>query len=678
MWRRFRSSGGRSPSRSSAFGGPLLWLLVVVIVPTLGVLWFMLAAMDNERVAVRQRLVTAYRTQLAGVRSQLSASLLQQAAKLDQRNAACAALFAAIVRAGEADSVICAGESPEGYPAIAAAPASSREEQDREWRSAARLEGKRDFGRAAAAFARIAERSPDDTRAARAFQAQARCLSRDGRKQEALRVLREELSLPRYRAATDPRGRLIAPSALLLAVQLIDDPQDQAFQQAASNLRQRLSDYGEPVLPAPQRRFLMREVQALMPDAPDFDTLAAEDLAAEYLASKSGPPPTSALTRHPGGGQTSQSPPDGLWRLVSPSGRVVALHTEAGLRRRLEEIVARMTAPADLRAEVLPPAVDPPPTAIVVSFAAGEPLAGWRMAYDFDEQAQVDAAARRQIAVYLWTGLLVIVLIVAAAALIARAVGRQMRTTRLKNDLLANVTHELKTPLASMRLLVDTLLEGRALEPDQAREYLELIAQENSRLARLVENFLSFSRFERGKQTFERREITADSVVHAATAAAGERFSAPGCRLEVEVAPGLPRIHADPDAMVTVLLNLLDNAYKYSGDDKRIALAAFADGGEVCFAVRDNGIGLSGRERKRVFERFYQADQDLARTASGCGLGLSIVSFIARAHGGRVDVTSRPREGSAFTIRLPAVAMASQDASHVAQPDAEPQEATGR
>ncbi len=363
---------------------------------------------------------------------------------------------------------------------------------------------------------------------------------------------------------------------------------------------------------------------------------------------------------------------------------MVALYTDAGLRRRLEQAVARMAAPADMTAEILPPGAEPDPAAIVVAFGAGEPLAGWRLAHDFDEQADVDAAARRQIAVYLWTGLLVIVLIVAATAVIARAIRGQMRSTRLKNDLLANVSHELKTPLASTRLLLDTLLERPALEPLQVREYLELISQENSRLARLVENFLSFSRFERGKQSFERRQISADSVVRAATAAMGERFSAPGCELEVEAAPGLPPIDADPDAMVTVILNLLDNAYKYSSGDKRIALSAFATDGEVCFAVRDNGIGLSGRERKKVFERFYQAEQDLARTASGCGLGLSIVSFIIRAHGGRVDVTSRPRAGSTFTVRLPAAGAPDEDAPDGDAPDAdpaarpEPQEVAGR
>jgi len=117
----------------------------------------------------------------------------------------------------------------------------------------------------------------------------------------------------------------------------------------------------------------------------------------------------------------------------------------------------------------------------------------------------------------------------------------------------------------------------------------------------------------------------------------------------------LPRIRADKDATVTVLLNLLDNAWKYSGDDKQIAIrACLANGGQwVCIVVADNGIGLSRRATRKIFNRFYQVDQTLSRSGSGCGLGLSIVKFILDAHGGTIDVTSEPGKGSTFTVRLP-------------------------
>jgi two-component system, OmpR family, phosphate regulon sensor histidine kinase PhoR len=125
--------------------------------------------------------------------------------------------------------------------------------------------------------------------------------------------------------------------------------------------------------------------------------------------------------------------------------------------------------------------------------------------------------------------------------------------------------------------------------------------------------------------------------------------------LTVEVTPDLPAIHADESALVTALVNLLDNAYKYTPEEKRIALRAFAANGGVCFEVRDNGIGIAPREMKKIFLKFYQADRRLARSGGGCGLGLSIVRFLVEAHGGSVRVASEPGKGSTFTVALGAV-----------------------
>ena len=244
-------------------------------------------------------------------------------------------------------------------------------------------------------------------------------------------------------------------------------------------------------------------------------------------------------------------------------------------------------------------------------------------------------------------------MIIIVTILLARVVERQLRLTRLKNDLLATVSHELKTPLASMRLLVDTLLETGIDNSQRVREYLQLIAKENVRLSRLVDNFLTFSRMEQNRQSFERKQVPAGTVVEAAAASVADRFRASGCRFEVQITPDLPALIADHDALVTVLLNLLDNAYKYSNEERHIVLRSYRENGHVCFAVRDNGIGLSNRVAGKIFDRFYQVDQSLSRPGSGCGLGLSIVKFIVSAHGGSVDVDSRPGEGSTFTVRLP-------------------------
>jgi signal transduction histidine kinase len=170
----------------------------------------------------------------------------------------------------------------------------------------------------------------------------------------------------------------------------------------------------------------------------------------------------------------------------------------------------------------------------------------------------------------------------------------------------------------------------------------------------LIENFLTFSRIERDRQKFAFAETKPASVIESAVQVMRERLQSPTCHLEVDISPGLPAIRADEDALVMVLLNLLDNAYKYTPGEKRILLHAYREAGQVVFAVEDNGIGIAPRDQKRIFRRFYQVDQRLARATGGCGLGLSIVEFIARAHGGAVRVESQPGAGSTFRVSLPA------------------------
>jgi len=232
-----------------------------------------------------------------------------------------------------------------------------------------------------------------------------------------------------------------------------------------------------------------------------------------------------------------------------------------------------------------------------------------------------------------------------------QALRKQWQIARLKTDLVAAVSHELKTPVSSVRLLVDMLLEDEKPDAIKTREYLELIARENLRLSRVIDNFLTFSRLERNRQKFEFGVTRPDAVVRSALDASQERLH--DCHLEVNVAPGLPPVRADEDALVTVLLNLLDNACKYTPAEKRIGVRAYSDHGRVVFAVEDNGIGIAAREQKKIFRRFYQVDQRLARDAGGCGLGLSIVDFIVRAHGGSIDVKSQPGRGSTFSVKIP-------------------------
>jgi two-component system phosphate regulon sensor histidine kinase PhoR len=236
---------------------------------------------------------------------------------------------------------------------------------------------------------------------------------------------------------------------------------------------------------------------------------------------------------------------------------------------------------------------------------------------------------------------------------VARYVGAQMRLALLKNELMSTVSHEFKTPLASMRVLVDTLAAGRFRDEHQLQEYLGLIKKENLRLCNLIESFLAFSRLDRGQHAFHFEELAPTAVLQTAVEALRDKLESPKCHFEMDAPPDLPRIRGDAEALKTVLINLLDNACKYTDRDARITARIQADDRDVWFEVEDNGIGLAPREICKVFDRFYQVDQSLTRQRGGCGLGLSIVKSIVEAHHGRVEVKSEPGRGSTFRVGIP-------------------------
>ncbi len=395
-------------------------------------------------------------------------------------------------------------------------------------------------------------------------------------------------------------------------------------------------------MPSAQRRFLMRRWEALFPKEPPFPTLAAEDLAARYLE-------TGGELRGEAGLRLSKVP--GIWQLPTADGRAVLLFDSTNLTARLRAQLKAQPGPAGAEIVALPPGTAA--EHVVAAVEAGPALPGWKIAVALRDAQLFETAAQAQISSYLWAGVAAVGVVGVLAFLAVGLIRRQAALSQLRNDLVANVTHELKTPLSSMRLLVDTLLQSQPWREETAREYLELIARENLRLSRLIDNFLTFSRIERNKYAFDFAAVSPARIAETAADTMRERGLGADVRFDVSIAPGLPSIQADADALVTALLNLLDNAYKYSGDDKQISLAAEAENGSVFFIVKDNGIGLAPRETKRIFRRFYRVNQPPGRNAGGCGLGLSIVQFIVEAHQGTVRVESEPGRGSSFIITVP-------------------------
>jgi signal transduction histidine kinase len=629
--------------------GPVLPLILIVALPTAAVLWLMNEATENERLAVRQRLADVYRAQLEIARQGVVAGWRERLVGLDAAASghSPAQAFAACAGRALADSVIVLDPSGKSsYPAASISSPREAADDDAQWRAANRLEfTDRDYAGAARAYAKIALAARDDRLAARAIQAQVRSLLAAGEKTVAVQLLREQIENPRLQAATDPGGRWLWADLMLLLVETARDSDPPLALKTADLLVSRLENYDLAALGAVQRRFMMHELKRQFPDRTPTRTLAAEDLAAEYLERS-----TDRTTPR----ELQAAGVEGVWKIASPSGRVLALFRTATLLSILNHKLNEQVVPAGIRLAIRPPFDVATGSDEFLSAAAGSELPLWKVSLTLADDPFEGAAAERG-RFYLWTALLTIVATGSLGLIVAGALRRQMRRSQLKNDLVATVSHELKTPLAAIRLLVDTLLDQQRSDPQQTREYLQLVARENERLSRLIDNFLTFSRIERGKQQFAAVPVEPAEIARRAAEALHERLHEPSCHFEVRVEPELPPVAGDFDALVMVLVNLLDNALKYSGPEKRIVLSVRSRANHVCVAVEDNGLGLSLRHKRRVFDRFYQVDQQLTRAAGGCGLGLSIVRSIVAAHGGSVAAESELGKGSTFLVTLPAI-----------------------
>lgn len=234
-----------------------------------------------------------------------------------------------------------------------------------------------------------------------------------------------------------------------------------------------------------------------------------------------------------------------------------------------------------------------------------------------------------------------------------RYIYRQIELVNAKSSFVSNVTHELKTPVAVIKLAVETLELGRFRTEAEREKYLRTITRESDRLAQLVDNILDFSRLEAGQHNLNLAPLDMREVVHTAMDGFRLRLEDAGFQYEVKLPETLPQVLGDSRALHHCLLNLLDNAVKYSKERKEVRIEVAARDGMVALAVSDRGIGIPEEEQERIFEKFARAESGLVHDVKGAGLGLSLVEMLVRAHHGRVDVESTPGHGSTFTILLP-------------------------
>lgn len=290
-----------------------------------------------------------------------------------------------------------------------------------------------------------------------------------------------------------------------------------------------------------------------------------------------------------------------------------------------------------------------------VAAEVGQILPRWEVAaYIIDPEA-LNAAART---VLITLSLIIIVLVAAVAAgslLIMRSVNYEMQIASRKTDFVSNVSHELKTPLTSIRMFSELLENSESFDAEQTQKYSSVISKESARLTRLINRLLDFSRLDRGetKLTFENVDLgdlvreTVDNYRH--------QIEAEGLEVEVDILPDVSVIvDADRDALSQVLLNLLTNAEKYaaSGREVNVRLERPHEG-KVALLVQDRGPGISKLHQRRIFEKFYRADESISSGIEGSGIGLALCHQIVEKHEGQIRYSRRDGGGSCFAIELP-------------------------
>lgn len=247
-------------------------------------------------------------------------------------------------------------------------------------------------------------------------------------------------------------------------------------------------------------------------------------------------------------------------------------------------------------------------------------------------------------------------LMVGGLVLTKRVVSKEMAVARLKSDFVSNVSHELRTPLALIRLYAETLELGRITTPEKKQQYYRIIRKESERLTALINNILDFSRIEAGHKEYEFRETDIADLVHNTLDSYRYQIEQQGFAFEESIDETLPAVRVDREAIARALVNLVNNALKYSTNEKFLGVKLYRDNGAVKLEVADHGIGISRRDQSKIFDKFYRAGDPLVHNTKGSGLGLSLVRHITEAHGGDIAVESAPGTGSKFILSLPLAA----------------------
>jgi two-component system phosphate regulon sensor histidine kinase PhoR len=245
------------------------------------------------------------------------------------------------------------------------------------------------------------------------------------------------------------------------------------------------------------------------------------------------------------------------------------------------------------------------------------------------------------------------IILIGAVWILYRVIKKEVELVRLKGDFVSNVSHELRTPLSLIRMYTETLSMKRITTEKKKQEYYTTILNETERLTRLINNILNFSRMEAGKKQYHFSPTNLNEVVVGVMNTFQTHLQHEGFVTKIKFAQHIPSINGDSEAIAEAIINILDNAVKYSGDERFVRIATGLSGTRVFVEIEDHGIGIDIQHREKIFETFYRISTGLTNNVKGSGLGLSLVKHIVDSHGGNIEVYSEISKGSTFRLLFP-------------------------
>ena len=277
----------------------------------------------------------------------------------------------------------------------------------------------------------------------------------------------------------------------------------------------------------------------------------------------------------------------------------------------------------------------------------------WKLLVNHPEIKDLEKNARKEIFIYGFLLFFILALMLLGAVLLARDISRESETTNLKTEFVHNISHELKTPLTLIRLYGETLQRKENLTNEEKKECYEIITKESERLSHLINNVLDFSRIETGRKEFDIKKGNLAEVIRDTLESYRYHLEKKGFSIQMDIVRDLPEINFDGEAIASLLINLLSNAIKFSPKEKEVSVTLFRDDGNAVLQVADKGVGISPDDVPKIFQRFYQVQNNTVAETRGSGIGLTLVKHITEAHNGRIKVESEPGKGSIFSVIMP-------------------------